>query len=161
MQETSMSHANSVYTSPRLLLSASITSRVAGIWPHCLVLMKMIRLLRIFWELPGLWEGTSQEAILTARFTTGTIGLHAEGILGYARVTDARTRGTTRHVTTTTRHSRKKFWSRARPAAAAYGAYVWPREPRRGWRAYVLLVAGGLEGCMCGVRGLPPSVGRP
>lgn len=102
----SMSHANFVYTSPRLLLNASITSRPAGVWPHCLVLMKMIRLQRILWKLPGLWEGTSQEAILTARFTTGTIGLNVEGILGYARVTGARTRRTKRHVTTT-RHIRE------------------------------------------------------
>lgn len=87
--------------------------------------MKMIRLPRILWKLPGLWESVSQGAILTARFTTGTIGLDVEGILGYARITDARTKRTKRHVTTT-RHSREKFWSRARHAAAAYGADVWP-----------------------------------
>lgn len=54
--------ANNAYTDPGLLLGASITSTIAGVWPHCLTLMKIIRLLRIICkETPGLCEGISHK----------------------------------------------------------------------------------------------------
>lgn len=44
--------ANNAYTDPVLLLGAGITSTIADVWPHCLTLMKTIRLLRILCKEP-------------------------------------------------------------------------------------------------------------
>lgn len=57
--------ANNAYTDPGLLLGAGITSTIADVWPHCLTLMKTIRLLRILCKEPpprgGLCEDISQK----------------------------------------------------------------------------------------------------